>query len=375
MIFRAADAGVGGCYFWANSLCWLGLFSCVLLVFEKGLAAMDSRTLVYEALAHRPVPRVPCSIAFTTQARDIFLADAEGKQLYHELDNDISASPVTRIEFGMRDERGWYTDEFSVAWDRHIDADIGTPHANMQPGGIESWPWPDPAEPERFLPLEQNLRDHPDKFQVIGFNFALYERAWSLRGLANFLADMVENKPFVRALLERICEFNLTVMEIALSEYPEIDGVYFGDDFGTQVGLMMGPGLWRELIRPVVARQYAFAKDAGKKVFIHSCGRVQELFDDFIELGVDCFNPFQPEVMDVHQLLDEYHGRLCFHGGISTQRLLPFGTCEQVEAEVAKLLEKGRRGGYIISPAHDIPRDAKVENVAAMLAKIINQPV
>ena len=159
-----------------------------------------------------------------------------------------------------------------------------------------------------------------------------------------------------------------------LEKYPEVDGVYFGDDFGTQTGLQMGSKLWTAIIKPKLVKQYGFARQAGKKVFIHSCGKVQELFDDFVEIGVDCFNPFQPEVMDVQRYLDEYHGRLAFHGGISTQKLLPYGSVIQVEAEVDELLKKGRKGGYIISPAHATPGDAKTENICAMLRKILDQP-
>ena len=71
---------------------------------------------------------------------------------------------------------------------------------------------------------------------------------------------------------------------------------------------------------------YGAVREAGKFVFIHSCGDVDELFDDLVEIGVNCFNPFQPEVMDVHALMRAYRGRLSFHGGLSTQRTLPYGT-------------------------------------------------
>ena len=102
----------------------------------------------------------------------------------------------------------------------------------------------------------------------------------------------------------------------------DIDAVYFGDDWGQQRGLQMGPKLWREFIYPVLKRMYAAVHAGGKYVFIHSCGDVDELFDDLIAIGVNCFNPFQPEVMDVAALLPQYRGRLAFHGGLSTQRTL-----------------------------------------------------
>jgi len=100
-------------------------------------------------------------------------------------------------------------------------------------------------------------------------------------------------------------------------------------------------------------------RQAGKFVMIHSCGDVDELFDDLIAAGVNCFNPFQPEVMDVEQLLPRYRGRLAFHGGMSTQRTLPFGTVDEVRVETRRLLELGREGGYIFAPAHNVEGDVR----------------
>ena len=93
--------------------------------------------------------------------------------------------------------------------------------------------------------------------------------------------------------------------------------------WGQQQGLQMGPKLWREFIYPQLKRMYGAVRDAGKYVFIHSCGDVDELFDDLISAGLNCFNPFQPEVMNVEQLLANYRGRLVFHGGVSTQKNAP----------------------------------------------------
>ncbi|MCX7041072.1 MAG: hypothetical protein NT005_18315, partial [Spirochaetes bacterium] len=113
---------------------------------------------------------------------------------------------------------------------------------------------------------------------------------------------------------------------------------------------------------------YGLVKAKGKRVFIHSCGRVDELFPDLIEVGVDVFNPFQPEVMDVEEVKRRYGGELTFFGGISTQKTLPYGTVAEVKDEVRRLVDRvGRDGGYIAAPAHDVPKDAKSENIAAMI--------
>ena len=108
---------------------------------------------------------------------------------------------------------------------------------------------------------------------------------------------------------------------------------------------------------------------------IHSCGDVDELFDDLVEAGVNCFNPFQPEVMDVWQLLPAYRGRLSFHGGLSTQKTLPFGTADDVRDETRRLLALGRSGGYIFAPAHDVEGDVPLENMLAAIDTVQAQVI
>src|SRR4030042_1789511 len=112
---------------------------------------------------------------------------------------------------------------------------------------------------------------------------------------------------------------------------------------------------------------YGVVREAGKFVMIHSCGDVDEVFDDLMAAGLNCFNPFQPEVMDVYSLLPKYRGRLAFHGGLSTQRTLPFGPAEEVRAETRRLLELGAEGGYVFAPAHDVEGDVPLENMLAMI--------
>jgi len=119
---------------------------------------------------------------------------------------------------------------------------------------------------------------------------------------------------------------------------------------------------------------YSVVHAAGKYVFIHSCGDVDELFEDLIGSGLNCFNPFQPEVMEVESLMERYRGRLAFHGGLSTQRTLPFGTVEDVRKETKRLLKMGSRGGYIFAPAHDVEGDVPLENMLAFIELIQNQP-
>ena len=124
---------------------------------------------------------------------------------------------------------------------------------------------------------------------MVGCNigFSLFERAWTLRGMENLLIDMVEAPAFVDDLLDAITEYNLAVIEGAC-RFP-IDFMMFGDDWGQQLGLLMGPAKWRRFIKPRLARMYGAVRASGRYVLIHSCGKVDELFPDLIEIGLNCF--------------------------------------------------------------------------------------
>jgi uroporphyrinogen decarboxylase len=190
--------------------------------------------------------------------------------------------------------------------------------------------------------------------------------------MARLMLDFYDHPDFVRELLVAIADYNIAQVREALKY--DIDAVYFGDDWGQQCGLQMGAKTWREFILPQLRRMYGAVHEGGKYVMIHSCGDVDELFDDLISAGVNCFNPFQPEVMDVDELLPRYRGRLTFHGGLSTQKTLPYSTPDAVRRATCRLLELGENGGFIFAPAHDVEGDVPLENMLAAIETVQRQP-
>jgi uroporphyrinogen decarboxylase len=333
---------------------------------------MTKREVIQLVLQGKKPPYVPWSFKFTQEPRQMLQAHFQNDDLDEVLQNHLLrlGSDIGFFEDLGNDD---FRDVFGVVWDRSIDKDIGNPRETIiiEPN-LSSYTFPDPLDPRFFGDIPGKITSKPDLFRVFQIGFSLFERAWSLRGMENLLMDFMVNPDFVQELFSAIADYNIAQLRKAM-EY-DIDAVYFGDDWGHQRGLIMGYDMWKEFLYPHLKRMYAAVHQGGKFVMIHSCGDVDELFDDLIDLGLNCFNPFQPEVMDVKSLLKKYRGRLVFHGGLSMQQTLPFGTPQQVRKESLELLELGAEGGYIFSPSHDVESDTSLENILIFVEMALNQP-
>jgi len=333
---------------------------------------MTKRDVIRTVLDGQRPPYVPWSCSFTLDARQKLENHFGPGRLDDALQNHL---------LGLGSDIGFFQnigddrvrDAFGVVWDRSVDKDIGIVKGCVLPDPtLSDYHFPAPVDPRFFAGIPQAIAQHGDRFRVFRIGFSLYERAWTLRGMESLMMDFYDNPAFVHELLNATADYNLAQAREALKY--DIDAVYFGDDWGQQHGLQMSPAIWRHFILPVLKRMYGFVRNAGRYVFIHSCGDVDELFPDLIAAGVNCFNPFQPEVMDVFTLLPQYRGRLAFHGGLSTQRTLPRGSVDDVKTETRRLLHAGSSGGYIFAPAHAIEGDVPLENMLAFLDVIQAQP-
>jgi uroporphyrinogen decarboxylase len=332
--------------------------------------SLSPRDRVLLALRHEQPDVTPWQINLTADAHDRTAHFLQDPHFAAKMGNHLASYSDGWFE---EVRPGFWKDQFGIVWNRTIDRDIGNVDSyHLSKPDISLYTFPEPDLERNARGLTRLLQENPDRFTVAEIGFSMFERAWTLRGMEALLMDMLDNPSFVDALLDRILEYNLGVLDQMLT-YP-VDCIYFGDDWGQQRGLIMGPKLWRRYIRPRMAIMYARVKAAGKYVMQHSCGDVQTLFPDLIEIGLDIFNTFQPEVMDVDRCKREYGQDLTFYGGISTQQVLPRIAAADLPAHIRDMIARiGQGGGYIVAPTHAIPRDVPPENIVAFIETVQNQ--
>ena len=305
---------------------------------------MTRHELVRAAIAHRETARAPYFIRLTRDARELIQAELKVEDVDAWLDDDVRPISVP----------WWRWHDLGEDW-----RGPGTPTSPATVIGTGSY-----ADIEDRI---KAARDESDKYFLVMIYGSHFEKANGARGIENFLCDIARDHAFAKALCRRIIEKNMVMLENFL-HMPEIDGVLLGSDWGSQRGLLMSPEAWDDLIRPGEQAEYDLVHSYGKDVWVHSCGKVDELVPRLVEMGLDVLNPVQPECMDIARLKRDFGRKLTFWGGIGTQRVLPYGTPEEVKAEarrVRNLLSAG--GGYIFSPSQDVQGDVPVENIVALL--------
>ncbi len=222
------------------------------------------------------------------------------------------------------------------------------------PAAVDDYEWPNPD----CLNFDECLADLPragDRYRASGFWTSFYHNVMNLFGMEDYLVKMYTHPEVVHAVTDRVCEFYYEANErFFAAARGEVDGYFFGNDFGTQLDLICGPDQFDEFIMPWFRRFTEQGHRHGLQVLLHSCGSIYKVIGRLIDAGVDCLHPVQALAanMDAETLARDFKGRIAFMGGIDTQDLLVNGTPDQVRAEVLRvrgLLEPG----LIVSPSHE----------------------
>lgn len=362
---------------------------------------MKHRERVLMALSHEEPDRCPLSITFTPEfvtrlRNDMGLADEEfynphGGGNTYVLERTIGADMLLTSV-------GWansyyatdvyskdgvsYTDEWGIGW-KNVEYEtrfgkgryteiVGHPLADEE--AIDLYQPPDPNRPELYLDAARMIKEYKGEYWIVGATVCtIFEAAWALRGLERALMDLIVNPDFVEKLFDIPFNYHLTAAKKLVEM--GVDMIWIGDDVGGQSGMLISPQIWRQFLKPRLAKFISMLKSVNPEVKIayHSDGTIYPILSDLIEIGLDILNPVQPKCMDPEKLKKEYGDKLCFWGSIDEQYTLPFGTAAEVKKEViTRLKTLGKNGGLIIGPTHHVQLDTPLENFWAMVNTVKN---
>lgn len=325
---------------------------------------MTMREKIRASIAHRNVDFVPINVETTAGFEKNLAAVVGEKNVDAALGNHMLRKKYKR---NKKLENGDELDLFGVTWQTSKDGgDVGIVKTYpLEHCEVEDYAFPAVCEDLAEQTLAA-LEAEKERYTMFSITMGFFERAWSLCGMENLLCDMILEPEKAERVFDGIYEHHDKLLDIILKR--DFDAVYFGDDWGQQNGLIMGPEMWRKFIKPKVGKLFSKIKAAGKQIVLHSCGDLREILGEVIDMGVDVYNTVQPEIYSLKDLKKEYGKDLTFYGGISTQQFLPFADVKEVREKTKEVLDVMMRGGgYILSPTHAVTPDIPVENVLALV--------
>jgi uroporphyrinogen decarboxylase len=367
---------------------------------------LKSRERVLRALNHQEVDRIPidlggthnssmCTIAYEnfkkflgvevpTEILNLALENARmDEAVLSRLPSDVrlvAAKPPKDTKMHWLDPQT-FVDDWGITYHQpdgwpQFDM-VAHPLAQATIAELDHYDWPKVEDEARFAGLRDSAKDlheHTD-YAVCGatMDSTIFDKAWALRGMQQFLTDLLADPGFALALLEKVTQLQCKRYECFLKQVGKyIDVIVIGDDMGVQKGPLIRPQLYRQMIKPFHKRLInVIRQNTDAKIHNHACGSIVELVEDYIELGIDVLNPMQVSAtnMSPQNLKQRFSGRMAFWGGIDTQALLPHGQPEEIRQSVRETIQAmdGLGGGYVLGAVHNVQDDVPPENVWAML--------
>jgi uroporphyrinogen decarboxylase len=362
---------------------------------------MKSRERVLRALDHEEPDRVPLDYWTTPAAyenlRDYLKLRAPETQEWGIMSNwKISEEMLNRLHIDFR--RVYMNPsssfEFKTYPDGTTDSEYGFrgkwfgpywevtyfPWAEFtEVEQVEEYEWPDADDPSRMegvVEWAKYIHEETEYASVgmVGGPWGVFEICEHyMRGFDKFLIDLATNQKLAEAMMDKCMDLALDMNRVLLDEVGDyLDIVQVGDDLGHQHGLIISPKMYRSLIKPRHKKIYGeiHKRAPHVKVLYHSCGAIEPLIGDLIDVGVNILNPIQPlaKGMDSSSLKETYGDRLSFHGAIDLQKAMSEqGSLEDIRNEIdTRLTALAKDGGYILAPAHNIQPDSTPQKILEM---------
>jgi uroporphyrinogen decarboxylase len=244
------------------------------------------------------------------------------------------------------------------------------------PEQVLEYPWPDFLDPYRWdgVPERAAALKSRDLVTTGFLAMTIFEIAWYLRGMDTFMEELICDEPIAVALMDHITDIRVGMAHNFAAAGADI--LMLGDDVATQLDMMISPELWRDTIKPRLARVIRAAKEVnpGILIFYHGDGNMERIIPELIEIGVEILNPVQPECMDPVLMKQRFGGELAFWGCVGTQTTMPFGTPDSIRQKCRELIDSvGGGGGLLLAPTHTLEPDVPWENVEAFIEAMRSQ--
>lgn len=266
--------------------------------------------------------------------------------------------------FGIKWYRGAYESKFAV--DEATEAPLrNATHTS----DILNHPFPRPEDFD-FSPLIQEAEKNSDRIIVGGLWTGIMGDSYRMYGFERFLMDSALNPKMIHTLIDKVTDVYLELNHSYFETLKgKLDVWFFGNDFGSQMGLIMSPQMWYEYFFHNISKLCKLANSYGIVTMMHSCGGISSIIPYLIEAGVQILDPIQitAKGMNPAELKQNFGNNLIFHGGIDTQQILPYGSAFDVEQETKRLTEiLGKNGGYILASSQVLNNDVSIENIHSM---------
>lgn len=280
--------------------------------------------------------------------------------------------PVQMGSLGIDDFGGWIApsfpsersrtglgpDEWGCVWAKTEMANMGqvTGHPLDDLSRADEYPFPDADDPAAYAHIDEQLKDTGDKYVVCGHFMLLFERMHSLHGFAPTLEDLYLEPEASAVLADRLVDHAIRrIQHIAEAAKGRIHGFNFTDDWGTQQACFVSRAQWQAFFKPRYQRIFDACHAAGWDVWMHSCGKVNEIIEDLIDVGCNVMNLQQPRALGIEEIGRRYAGRIAFSSLCDIQHTLPYKAAPEIREEARLLLEHWATdaGGFILSDYGD----------------------
>lgn len=363
---------------------------------------MNSKERIIAAINHKTPDRIPLDGNFRqdvwSKLEDHF-GIKEDKDIMDKLGIDIrtcvmepsdsfskraTPSPWQIPEIGMGKnnlvvirENGWLEDEYGICRvpNKNRLYWLYTYHPLAEAGldEVKKYEFPNPNLKERYQNIYSDVTRIGDSYFTIAELWNIFKTSWEFRGFEKYLLDLSLQPKLVETLADRVVEHRIEQSrQIAKCG---IDMLFIMGDIATQNSMMLSPALWRHYFKPRLKTWIREIRREFPNLYFmfHSDGNIESVFEDLIEIGFDVIDPIQPESMDVVDIKHRFGDRVCLHGTISCQKTLPYGTPEDVAAEVTEHIDKcGKDGGLILAPSNTVQPDVSVEKILTLYSTAKN---